>query len=205
MIDAPRGRTLNLMGALVAIWRIGAWLAAVYRARRGFVTISRTASLAFAPRRFRPRLVMIRRTGYRLAYRVLAAYWLVVRPHLKGVKCVIVSGEHVLLVRHTYGPRGWDLPGGGFKRGEPPAMAAEREMEEELGLRIRNWTSLGTVLTDGHRRQDTLHCFQATLPATKVARDPVEIAAVRWCRVDDLPRHLNRFVRPVLAQMRDSA
>ena len=40
----------------------------------------------------------------------------------------------MLLVRHTYGPRAWDLPGGAIKRGEPPIDAARREMDEELGL-----------------------------------------------------------------------
>ena len=53
--------------------------------------------------------------------------------------------RRVLLVRHTYGSRGWDLPGGSMKRGEAPVNAARREMHEELGVTIDDWRSLGLV------------------------------------------------------------
>lgn len=146
-------------------------------------------------------LIPLGRTGYRLAYTVLALYWFVVRPQLQGVKCVITDGDRVLLVRHTYGPRGWDLPGGGVKRGEAPSVTAQREMEEELGLTISEWTPLGTVLTDAYKRHDILHCFQADVHQPEVKANPVEIAATRWFPRQELPRHLNRFVRPVLDRM----
>ena len=42
----------------------------------------------------------------------------------------------LLLVRHSYGPGGWALPGGGMKRGETAEAAALREAAEEVGCRI---------------------------------------------------------------------
>jgi 8-oxo-dGTP pyrophosphatase MutT (NUDIX family) len=38
-----------------------------------------------------------------------------------------------LLVRHRY-MAGWQLPGGGVDRGEPPELAVLRELGEEIGL-----------------------------------------------------------------------
>lgn len=42
----------------------------------------------------------------------------------------------VLLVDPSYKPD-WDLPGGMAEANEPPHLAAERELREELGLEVR--------------------------------------------------------------------
>lgn len=51
---------------------------------------------------------------------------------------VLLFDEHdrVLLVDPTYKP-GWEFPGGVVEPGEAPALAGAREVEEELGLRLR--------------------------------------------------------------------
>lgn len=57
-----------------------------------------------------------------------------ISPMAFGVNAVIVDERGwVLLVRHTYMP-GWQLPGGGVDRGEPPDVAVLRELKEEIGL-----------------------------------------------------------------------
>ena len=42
----------------------------------------------------------------------------------------------MLLVRSDFGERKWGLPGGGVKRGEPEVLAAVREIQEEVGVKI---------------------------------------------------------------------
>ena len=55
-------------------------------------------------------------------------------PTAMGVAALVLDDQgRVLLVRHSYNP-GWRLPGGGVGRGEPPAGAVLREMQEEVGL-----------------------------------------------------------------------
>lgn len=55
-------------------------------------------------------------------------------PTAFGVAALVCDADgRVLLVRHSYNP-GWQLPGGGVGRGEPPADAVMRELREEVGL-----------------------------------------------------------------------
>ena len=49
----------------------------------------------------------------------------------------------VLLVRHSYGPPVWALPGGGMRQGEDPRTAALRELREELGCTLADPVHLG--------------------------------------------------------------
>jgi 8-oxo-dGTP pyrophosphatase MutT (NUDIX family) len=145
--------------------------------------------------------VPIRRVGYRVAYAGLQVYWFLRRPEVRGVKCVITDNGRVLLVRHTYGPRGWDLPGGSMKRGEAPVNAARREMHEELGVSIDDWRSLGLVSASSNHRRDRLHCFQAEVSAPKIEIDRGELAAASWFHPGALPREVGRYTRPILARL----
>jgi 8-oxo-dGTP pyrophosphatase MutT (NUDIX family) len=147
------------------------------------------------------RSVAIRRLGYRSAWTLLSVYRFVRRPGLTGVKCVLTDADCVLLVRHTYGPRDWDLPGGGLKRGEAPAAAARREMREELGLTIQDWTALGDVPQTVHRCKGTLHCFQVEVRRPEITIDRGELSVARWFARNELPSSLRPDVRPILARL----
>lgn len=52
-----------------------------------------------------------------------------------GARVMVVDGDKVLLIRHTYVP-GWQFPGGGVDPGETVYAAAEREVLEETGYRV---------------------------------------------------------------------
>src|SRR5437588_3478638 len=143
--------------------------------------------------------VPFRRLAYRLAYRGLRVWWFVARPAVAGVKCVLADGDRVLLVRHTYGPAHWDLPGGSIKRREAPVHAARREIDEELGLRIEDWEALGTVTGRMDHRRDTPHCFRAQLSSPRLTLDPGEIATAQWFPRSELPPRLAHYVRPILS------
>ena len=57
------------------------------------------------------------------------------RPRACGA---LIQNNTILMVRHAEQFRSyWTLPGGGVEAGETPAEAAEREMAEETGLRVR--------------------------------------------------------------------
>jgi 8-oxo-dGTP pyrophosphatase MutT (NUDIX family) len=145
--------------------------------------------------------VMIRRPAYRLAYLLLRTYWFLAGPDVSGVKCVLTDRGRVLLVRHTYGPRSWDLPGGSLKRREQPLECARREMSEELGVRIEDWSELGDVVGRQYRRHDTLHCFQAELRDPELTLDLGELAAAQWFDRNRTPAPLGAYVPRILARL----
>jgi 8-oxo-dGTP pyrophosphatase MutT (NUDIX family) len=139
-----------------------------------------------------------RRLAYRAAYRTLQVSWLVRRPMKRGVKCLLVNRERVLLVRHTYGDRRWDLPGGAMRRNEEPLATARREMHEELGIESARWTALGIVEGVFHHRRDTIHCFRGELESPEVRLDLGELQTASWFDRSDLPPNLAPYVLPVL-------
>ena len=142
-----------------------------------------------------------RRTAIRLAYAGLCTYWFLVRPQIDGVKCVVIHGDDVLLVRHTYGKRVWDLPGGTMRRRELPRDAARREMHEELGRRIEDWVDLGELYVNTNHHYDNLHLFQAAVPDRQMDLDLTELAEASWFPLQTLPPDLGRYVRPILARV----
>jgi 8-oxo-dGTP pyrophosphatase MutT (NUDIX family) len=144
--------------------------------------------------------VAMRRFAYRSGYRVMQAVWFFWRPRKRGVKCLLTSEDRVLLVRHTYGRRSWDLPGGAVKRGEPPLDAARREMREELGLAAADWTDIGQLHGSVDHRRDMIHCFRAELaPPPPLRLDHGELAAAEWFARSGLPADLSPYVAPIVA------
>ena len=146
--------------------------------------------------------VQVRRAAIRVAYAGMRTYWFLFRPRLVGVKCIVTHGEEVLLVRHTYGHRDWDLPGGTVKRRELPRDAARREMEEELGRRIDDWVDLGELFVNTNHHDDNLHLFTAQVPDRRLDLDLTELAEAGWFAADALPPDVGRYVRPILTRFR---
>ncbi|MFZ0091568.1 MAG: NUDIX domain-containing protein [Solirubrobacteraceae bacterium] len=143
--------------------------------------------------------VTLQRLGYRLAYRILQAFWFIARPDKHGVKCLVCDRELVLLVRHTYGRRAWDVPGGSIKRQESPLSAARREMSEELGLDEVGWVEIGEFHGRLDHRRDTIHCFGAQLSRPALVLDAGELATAQWFARGQLPDDLAPYAPPVIA------
>jgi ADP-ribose pyrophosphatase YjhB (NUDIX family) len=104
----------------------------------------------------------------------------------------------VLLVhqRHT---RRWALPGGLLRRGEGAPEGLRREVYEELGLSLDGSLTahaVGVVVDPRPRRVDVLFACTLDADAPEPAAHHVEVAAVRWCTIDDLPP-----ITPITAQV----
>lgn len=106
---------------------------------------------------------------------------------------VVATDEagRVLLVRHSYGPAGWSLPGGGLRRGEDPRLAAAREVREELRCGIAELNevaSLDETLSGAPHRAWLFHARLAGTPEP----DGREIVEARFFARDALPTGVSR-------------
>jgi len=144
-------------------------------------------------------MVGLRRVGYRLAYRLLALAALVWSPRGEGAKAALVCGGELLLVRHTYGPDRWELPGGGVRRREEPLAALRRELREELGIEVAQATLICTEIGRGRLRHHRTHLFGVEIDDPRLRPDPVEIAELRWFDPAAPPPRLGAMVRRALA------
>jgi 8-oxo-dGTP pyrophosphatase MutT (NUDIX family) len=142
--------------------------------------------------------IPVRRAAYRGAYAGLRVYWFVRRPEVRGVKCVLTQGDLVLLARHTYGDRHWDLPGGRMRRDEPPFSAARREMNEELGLLIEDWKPIGVVSGTAQFRRDRMQIFHAEMRDGEIEIDRGELATTRWFPRHEPPENVASYVPQIL-------
>jgi ADP-ribose pyrophosphatase YjhB (NUDIX family) len=145
-------------------------------------------------------MIALERWAMRCAHDVRRTYWFLLRPDTTSVKCLVTRTGSVLLVRHTYGDRSmWRLPGGGIKRGEQPAAAIQRELNEEVGVGAAVLHPIATLYEKKHA-STTYHCFEAQLDRTLMTINPREIAEARWFRYDRLPAHREWLVSALLGR-----
>lgn len=125
---------------------------------------------------------------YKLGYPILKLYWFIFRPKTKGVKCLIISGDEILLVRHAYGNPTWALSGGGVKKNESNEEAIKREIKEELGLYIEP-KYIGEFTHTTEYKLDTVYCFVAKIEKIAPKIDNAEIMEAKWWKINSLPEH----------------
>ncbi|QZH73973.1 MAG: NUDIX domain-containing protein [Erythrobacter sp.] len=144
----------------------------------------------------------LHRLGLRIAHALRQRLRRLTRPDIAGVAVMLEDGDgRVLLVRHSYGPRGWSLPGGGLGKGENPVEAARREMREELGCELEAVKCVLVAQEVLSGAPHTAHVFTAR-PLSEPRADQREIDALRWIVRDELAQaDLTRVTRRRLGEL----
>jgi 8-oxo-dGTP pyrophosphatase MutT (NUDIX family) len=136
-------------------------------------------------------------------------------PHAPGANslaptafaAVLDDQGRLLLVRRC-DTDNWELPGGRVDFGESVLAAAEREVEEESGIRVRVTRLAGVYSDPGHvmvypdtgeARQQFAVCVHAVpISGDQPRADCEEACASSWAdprRLDDLPIHPSMRLR----------
>ena len=136
---------------------------------------------------------------YKYGYQVLRLYWYIRRPQTQGVRTLILCGDQILLIKHTYGSMLWTTPGGGIKRGEDLKQTVRREVQEEVGLELSTVTKVGEVQHEKEFKRDTIHVFLSRTQQTDLQIDQAEIAEARWFIITQLPDDISPLFKQFVA------
>lgn len=110
------------------------------------------------------------------------------------VRAAVFRQDQLLFVREAMDGR-WTLPGGWADVGEPPALAIEREVEEEAGLAVRADKIVG--IYDANRIEDALtlyHAYKIVFLCEMQAGElgtSTETTESRFFDLEELPQELS--------------
>ena len=109
-----------------------------------------------------------------------------------GARAVLLDGDKVLLIRHTYLP-GWHFPGGGVEPGETAQAAAAREASEETGYAVEGPPHFAGLflnrLAGGSRDHVAVYVWRRFRQVRPFVAN-LEIADCRWFALDQLPAEI---------------
>lgn len=88
--------------------------------------------------------------------------------------------------RHAADGWVWELPAGKLEPDEPPALTAERELQEEAGVRAQRWRSLGSILSSPGVFNEVIHLYLAEdLTPVPIQHEVHEAIEVHWVFLAD--------------------
>lgn len=121
-----------------------------------------------------------------------------------GARGILVNGDEVLMIRHTYVP-GWHFPGGGVDPGENAEAAFRREMLEETGYQVLGEAQLlGLYHNVGATNRDHVALYVAReFEVVRTFAPNREIAEMAWINRYDLPEDVSRGTHQRLHELFD--
>lgn len=113
----------------------------------------------------------------------IADFEIVQHPGGAAVVALDRDDRVCLLRQYRYVAGGWlwELPAGKLDPGEPPLTTAQRELEEEAGLRAARWEPLGRINSSPGIFTEVIHLFLASGLTRVPARNEIhELIEVHW-------------------------
>jgi len=106
-----------------------------------------------------------------------------------GAFAVIRDAQGKVLLCHRTDRDEWDLPGGRTESSEPPWDTVAREVEEEVGLRVKPEVLVGVYWVPS--RSDLVFTFVCTVVSGEL-RISDEADQIDWFPPSELPSNMSR-------------
>jgi 8-oxo-dGTP pyrophosphatase MutT (NUDIX family) len=134
--------------------------------------------------------------------------WLYFRLKPTRTRVVIVSREHILIVRGWLSSGEWMLPGGGLHKGEDPILGAIREVSEETGITLKpkQLKFLYDRMASERGLKFRYRAYVAYLPGMpRVRKQRFELTDIQWLPLADIEgfKTLSPETKHILASWRD--
>ncbi len=105
--------------------------------------------------------------------------------HPGGAAAVALDDDERVCLLRQYRPVAgewiWELPAGKLEPNEGPLFTAQRELEEEAGLRAADWSPLGAVWSSPGIFTEVIHLFLARgLTSVAGNHEEHELIEVHW-------------------------
>jgi 8-oxo-dGTP pyrophosphatase MutT (NUDIX family) len=142
-------------------------------------------------------IITVGYTAFKIVRAPIKLYWKIFKIQTYGVRIMLVYKNELILVRHWYNSL-WVMPGGGIQKHETPEHAAIREVQEELGIIIKQLDfKLGTYSNIKEGKTDTVHCFVVEVEQKYVIqkRFNLEVSDIAWSDFDHLPEGTSKATR----------
>ena len=114
---------------------------------------------------------------------------------LAGVSVLVTDLEgRLLLVRHSYGPQAWALPGGGMRKDETPEAAARREVAEEVRCLLKDVKVFDTLEETISGAPHTAYLVTGRT-MDRPQPDKREVVEAKFCPLHSLPEPQTALTR----------
>lgn len=107
-------------------------------------------------------------------------------PFTIGVGGVVIDREKVLLVKLTYGHKGWILPGGYVKSTETIGQAVKREVREETGLDVEPTQIVSVRSRTDQGKCDIYVAFLVKIMGGELKPDREEISDLKYFTLEEM-------------------
>jgi ADP-ribose pyrophosphatase YjhB (NUDIX family) len=125
-----------------------------------------------------------------IAYKVAVLFWKIRKPKSFGARAMLIKGDEILLVKHTY-KKMWHFPGGGLKAGETYEDAVKRELKEELNAEVYKLELFGVYNSCYEGKNDSIVIFLCNDFELFQKKPDFEIQAFKYFKLHDLPEDIS--------------